>query len=328
MALIDARLGADAPEEITPGDAVAGMSLNGVGLATRPWSFTPQCLANTPLDRWCREGVRAEMGNRFQLGRTLDQVHTYGGELVLSDMGVAVCAHAGLDWRFHHLDTTSVALTGESVPERDAQAMTITPGSSKDHRPAVQQDDLAANARVYVKKCVVPLRESAMGAAEEIIVIVDEHNQIVGAAPRREMRAMRLPHRSTYVLVFNSYSELYVQKRTLTKDVFPGYFDVAAGGVVLAGETYEQGAARELEEEMGIRSILLNRLFEFYFEDEHTRLWGCAFACVYDGAVVLQEAEVESGAFVPVSDILRRAETEPFTPDGMYVLQRYLNGRE
>jgi hypothetical protein len=31
---------------------------------------------------------------------------------------------------------------------------------------------------------------------------------------------------------------------------------------------------------------------------------------------------------VPVSDILRRAETEPFTPDGMYVLQRYLNGRE
>jgi isopentenyldiphosphate isomerase len=167
-----------------------------------------------------------------------------------------------------------------------------------------------------------------MGAAEEIIVIVDEHNQVVGAAPRREMRAMRLPHRSTYVLVFNSHRELYVQKRTLTKDVFPGYFDVAAGGVVLAGETYEQGAVRELEEEMGIRSIPLNRLFEFYFEDEHTRLWGCAFSCMYDGAVVLQEEEVESGAFVPVSDILRRAETEPFTPDGMYVLQRYLNGRE
>ena len=167
-----------------------------------------------------------------------------------------------------------------------------------------------------------------MGVDEEIIVIVDEHNQVVGAAPRREMRAMRLPHRSTYVLVFNSHGKLYVQKRTLTKDVFPGYFDVAAGGVVLAGETYEHGAARELEEEMGIRSIPLNRLFEFYFEDEHTRLWGCAFACVYDGTVVLQEEEVESGAFVPVSAILRRAETEPFTPDGMYVLQRYLNGRE
>jgi 8-oxo-dGTP pyrophosphatase MutT (NUDIX family) len=189
------------------------------------------------------------------------------------------------------------------------------------------QHDLAVDALVYVNRCVVPIRESLMGAADEIVVIVDEHNQVVGAVPRIEMRAMRWLHRSTYVLVFNSRGELYVQKRTLTKDVFPGYFDVAAGGVVLAGETYEQGAERELEEEMGIRGVPLDRLFDFYFEDEHTRLWGCAFSCIYDGAVVLQEEEVESGAFVPLSDILRRAETEPFTPDGMFVLRQYLKAR-
>ena len=167
-----------------------------------------------------------------------------------------------------------------------------------------------------------------MGAADEIVVIVDQDNNLVGAVPRREMRARRLVHRSTYILVFNSRGELYVQKRTLTKDVFPGHYDIAAGGVVLAGETYEQGAARELEEEMGIRGVPLNRLFDFYFDNEHTRLWGSAFSCVYDGTVVLQEEEVESGAFESVRDILCRAETQPFTPDGMYVLQRYLNGTE
>jgi 8-oxo-dGTP pyrophosphatase MutT (NUDIX family) len=166
-----------------------------------------------------------------------------------------------------------------------------------------------------------------MEAADEVVVIVDEHNTIVGTAPRREMRAKRLPHRSTYILVFNSRGELYVQKRTLTKDVFPGYYDVAAGGVVLAGETYEQGAARELEEEMGICTVPLTRLFDFYFADDHTRLWGCAFTCVYDGTVILQEEEVESGAFATLHDIQRRAETEPFTPDGMYVLRRYLAAR-
>ena len=166
-----------------------------------------------------------------------------------------------------------------------------------------------------------------MGAADEIVAIVDEHNNVVGAAPRREMRAKRLTHRSTYILVYNSRGELYVQKRTLTKDVFPGYYDVAAGGVVLAGEAYEQGAERELEEEMGIGGVPLTRLFDFYFEDEHTRLWGCAFSCIYDGEVVLQEEEVESGAFVRVSDILHRAKTEPFTPDGMYVLRRSLGQR-
>jgi 8-oxo-dGTP pyrophosphatase MutT (NUDIX family) len=188
--------------------------------------------------------------------------------------------------------------------------------------------DLAADGLIHINNCVATIGENAMGAADEIVVIVDEHNQVVGAVPRREMRAKRLAHRSTYILVFNPQGGLYVQKRTLTKDVFPGYFDVAAGGVVLAGETYEQGAERELEEEMGIRGVALKRLFDFRFEDEHTRLWGCSFSCVYDGPVVLQEEEVESGDFVPVSDVLRRAETEPFTPDGMYVLRRYLNGRE
>lgn len=164
-----------------------------------------------------------------------------------------------------------------------------------------------------------------MGTENEIVTIVDEHNNVVGAAPRWEMRAKRLPHRSAYVLVFNSQGELYVQKRTLTKDVFPGYYDPAAGGVVLAGENYEQGAKRELEEEMGIRGVPLTWLFDFYFVNENVCEWGGVFSCVYNGEIVLQEEEVESGEFVKIDEILRRAETQPFTPDGMYVLRRYVD---
>ena len=164
-----------------------------------------------------------------------------------------------------------------------------------------------------------------MNPADEMVAIVDDHNHVVGAVPRREMRAKRLPHRSTYILVFNSQGELYVQKRTLTKDIFPGYYDPAAGGVVLAGESYHACARRELAEEMGIRHVPLTRLFECYFVDVHTRVWGGVFSCVYDGEIVLQAEEVESGAFAPISDIMRRAKTEPFTPDGMYVLCRYLD---
>src|SRR5215470_15728838 len=133
-----------------------------------------------------------------------------------------------------------------------------------------------------------------MNPADEIVVIVDEDNNIVGAAPRREMRAKRLPHRSTYILVFNAQGELYVQKRTMSKDVFPGYYDPATGGVVLAGESYEQSAVRELEEEMGIRQVPLTWLFDFYFADRRTRVWGGAYSCVYDGPLVLQKEEVES----------------------------------
>jgi 8-oxo-dGTP pyrophosphatase MutT (NUDIX family) len=163
-----------------------------------------------------------------------------------------------------------------------------------------------------------------MSAADEIVTIVDEHNHVVGAISRREMRARRLPHRSTYILVFNRSGHLYVQKRTMTKDVFPGYYDPAAGGVVLAGESYEVCAKRELAEEMGIQDVPLLWHFDFYFADTHSRVWGGGFSCVYDGEIVLQEEEVESGAFLPIDDILRRAQTELFTPDSMYVLSRYL----
>jgi 8-oxo-dGTP pyrophosphatase MutT (NUDIX family) len=124
--------------------------------------------------------------------------------------------------------------------------------------------------------------------------------------------------------VFNPGGELYIQKRARTKDVLPGYYEVA-GGVVLAGESYAQGAARELTEELGIRDVPLTRLFDFYFADAQARIWGRAFSCAYDGEIVLQEEEVESGAFMRVEDVRRLAATGRITPDALLVLQRHLD---
>lgn len=167
----------------------------------------------------------------------------------------------------------------------------------------------------------------ARDPAEEIVAIVDDQNAVVGAAPRREMRRKRLPHRSTYILVFNSRGELCVQRRTKTKDVYPGYFDPAAGGVVLSGESYEEGAKRELAEELGIRDVPLTPLFEFYYADETTRVWGAAFSCIWDGGMILQKEEIESAMFLSVTEVLSRMRSDPFTPDGLYVLHRFLRER-
>jgi transposase len=137
--MIDARLIPDAQEVITPGEAVAGMILNGLGFANRPLSLTPQFFASKPLDLLFREGIRAEMFNRFKLGRTLDEVYTYGCDLLFQELALAVCAHEGIDLRFHHLDTTSFSLSGDYVPDTDEHAITITHGYSKDHRPDLKQ---------------------------------------------------------------------------------------------------------------------------------------------------------------------------------------------
>jgi len=137
--LINTRLVPDEQEVITPGEAVAGMILNGLGFSHRPLSLTPQFFTNKPLDLLFRAGVAAEMFNRFKLGRTLDDIYAYGCDLLFSELSLAVCRQEGLDQRFNHLDTTSFSLTGDDVPDSDEHAMVITQGHSKDHRPDLKQ---------------------------------------------------------------------------------------------------------------------------------------------------------------------------------------------
>ena len=61
--MIDARLKPDEQEAITPGEAVKGMILNGLGFANRPLSLTPQFFAGKRLDLLFRPGVEADMFN-------------------------------------------------------------------------------------------------------------------------------------------------------------------------------------------------------------------------------------------------------------------------
>jgi transposase len=137
--MIDVRLVPDEQEEITPGEAVAAMILNGLGFANKPLTLTPQFFAHKPLDLLFREGVQAEMFNRFKLGRTLEEVHAYGCDVLFSELALGVCAQEGIEQRFHHLDTTSFSLSGDYMPESDEHAIHITHGYSKDHRPDLKQ---------------------------------------------------------------------------------------------------------------------------------------------------------------------------------------------
>lgn len=75
LEMIEARLIPDEPAVSTPGEAVAGMILHGLGLAPRPVAVTPPFCASQPRDLVCRGGLRAELFNRFQRGRTLAEVY-------------------------------------------------------------------------------------------------------------------------------------------------------------------------------------------------------------------------------------------------------------
>src|SRR5260370_30043422 len=123
--MIDARVPPHDQEEITTGEAVAGMIVNGLGFANRPMSLTPQFFANKPLDLLFRPGVRADLFNRFKLGRSLDEVSSYGCDLLLSELALAASAQEGIAQPLNHLDTPKFSLTGADMPATDEQALAI-----------------------------------------------------------------------------------------------------------------------------------------------------------------------------------------------------------
>jgi isopentenyl-diphosphate delta-isomerase len=86
---------------------------------------------------------------------------------------------------------------------------------------------------------------------DELFDVVDLHDQVVRQAPRREVHARGLLHRATHVMVHNAQGRLFLQKRSMSKDTFPGCWDSSCSGHVDAGEDYPTAARRELGEEIG-----------------------------------------------------------------------------
>jgi isopentenyldiphosphate isomerase len=164
-----------------------------------------------------------------------------------------------------------------------------------------------------------------MGAELEEIDVVDEQDAVVGRAKRGEMRARRLRHRATYILLFNSGGQIFVHQRTADKDVYPSYFDVAVGGVVLSGESYDDGARRELEEEVGISTAALRCILPLRYEDEANLVNGMVYSCTHDGPLRLDSKEIVSGEWLDLDQVIERVQRDPFCPDGVEALFRYLD---
>src|SRR5947209_13406488 len=145
-----------------------------------------------------------------------------------------------------------------------------------------------------------------MSNQDELVDIIDDAGRTVGVMARREMRGRWLPHRCTYVLVFNSRGDIFLHLRTPTKDVYPSHWDVAVGGVLAAGETFADGARREVREELGL-DIPIQELFPFRYADDRTMVQAVVYKAVHDGPFQLQAEEIIRGEFVALMEIKERA---------------------
>ena len=153
----------------------------------------------------------------------------------------------------------------------------------------------------------------------ELVEVVDDDGRVLEVVTRARMRAGRLRHRCTFVVVRDPAGRVLVHQRSPHKDMWPSRWDLAAGGVVRAGEDWDDAAARELAEEVGVAGVALTPLVDgvvAYTDDdvaELARIWSAA----WDGPVTFSDGEVVDARWVTVEELRQLVERQPFVPDSL-----------
>jgi len=162
---------------------------------------------------------------------------------------------------------------------------------------------------------------------EEIFDVVNERDEVVGQAPRREVHARGLKHRAVHILVFNARGQVFLQKRSLKKDLHPGVWDSSTSGHLDTGEDYDAGAVRELGEEIGLRLTRPpQRIFKIDARPETGGEFCWVYRCENEGPFMLQTEEIETGGWFAPAAVTQWLKEKPqdFAPAFALVWKLFL----
>ncbi|MCU1487442.1 MAG: hydrolase [Actinomycetia bacterium] len=162
-------------------------------------------------------------------------------------------------------------------------------------------------------------------AADELVEEIDEDGAVLRVVTRAEMRAGRLRHRCVFLLVVHG-GRLLVHRRADDKDVWPGRWDVAAGGVVTAGERWDDAARRELAEELGIDAepVLVGK---GAWEGDEAKVVGRVYLVEHPGPFLFDDGEVVEARFVDRRELVALLAAEATCPDSIAVALPYVLAR-
>ncbi len=161
---------------------------------------------------------------------------------------------------------------------------------------------------------------------EEMVDIVDEEDAIIGKALRSEVIVKHLIHRTAYVIIQDYFKRLLIQKRSESKKIFPGFWDLGISETLLSGESYETAAIRGLEEELGIQGYTKNeltQLFDLKYRSDSYNTNTRVFKLVYNGPIRIQTDEVDEARHESPSEIMDLIANGVFAPDGAMVFSKY-----
>jgi isopentenyldiphosphate isomerase len=164
---------------------------------------------------------------------------------------------------------------------------------------------------------VTPTAAHPENSPDELVEEVDSLGTVLRLVSRRQMRTDALWHRAVFIAVRSSTGQLLIHRRAMTKDVWPGWWDVAVGGVVSPGESWEQAAERELAEELGVSGVELRPLGTGAYRDDEVKLVAACFEAVCDGPFAFSDGEIIETQWVALRDLRSRLSQDSFLPDSI-----------
>jgi isopentenyl-diphosphate Delta-isomerase len=153
-----------------------------------------------------------------------------------------------------------------------------------------------------------------VATTEEWFDVVNERDQVIRRATRREVHATGLWHRAVHIMVFDARGRVFLQKRSMLKDLSPGLWDSSCSGHLDAGEDYDAAAERELGEEIGVR-VAEGGKPERWFRVEACEQTGWEFVWVYrlryEGPITVDPLEIQFGEWVAPVEVSARVAARP-----------------
>lgn len=150
----------------------------------------------------------------------------------------------------------------------------------------------------------------------EMFPVVKPDGEVVGMASRAYCHSgAKVLHPVVHLHIINRSGELYLQKRSMKKDIQPGKWDTAAGGHIDYGERVLEALYREAREELGFMDFNPVYLMSYQFESDIEIEMVNVFAAVGKFDLKPDEDEVDDGRWWSMQEIEESLGKSVFTPN-------------